>query len=95
MKDFCEPPMTTSRPQPSISSGMVPRPVMASTTKIASVFLIGGCHRLARRAPRRSRSPTPARKRPCSGGPSSSVSATCSALTTSPYSAVSTVASRP
>ena len=39
MKAFCEPPITTSSPQPSISSGMVPSPVMASTTKMASVFL--------------------------------------------------------
>ena len=38
MKAFCEPPMVTSRPQPSISSGMVPNPVMASTTKMASVL---------------------------------------------------------
>ena len=38
MNAFWEPPMTTSRPQPSISSGMVPIPVMASTTKIAPVF---------------------------------------------------------
>ena len=39
MKAFCEPPITTSSPQPSISRGIVPSPVMASTTKIASVFL--------------------------------------------------------
>ena len=32
MNAFCEPPTTTSRPQLSMSSGMVPMPVMASTT---------------------------------------------------------------
>ncbi len=44
MKAFCDPPITTSRPQPSISSGMVPSPVMASTTRMASVFFDGGSH---------------------------------------------------
>ena len=39
MNAFCEPPTTTSSPQPSISSGIVPIPVMASTTKMALVFL--------------------------------------------------------
>ena len=38
MNAFCDPPITTSSPQPSISSGMVPRPVMASTTRMASVL---------------------------------------------------------
>ena len=39
MNAFCEPPMTISSPHASISRGIVPKPVMASTTKIASVFL--------------------------------------------------------
>ncbi len=37
MTDFCEPPMSTSTPQPSISRCVVPRPVMASTISRASL----------------------------------------------------------
>jgi hypothetical protein len=39
MNAFCEPPTTISSPQPSMSSGMVPSPVIASTMQSASVPL--------------------------------------------------------
>src|SRR5580692_10690347 len=42
MNAFCEPPITMSSPHASISRGIVPRPVIASTTKIVRVF----CKRL-------------------------------------------------
>ena len=39
MTAFCDPPMSTSTPHPSISMCVVPRPVMASTTSTASLPL--------------------------------------------------------
>ena len=36
MSAFCEPPITTSKPHASMSSTLLPSPVIASTTKIAS-----------------------------------------------------------
>ena len=38
MTAFCEPPMRTSMPQASMSRCVVPRPVMPSTMRRASVF---------------------------------------------------------
>ena len=40
MNAFCDPPTTMSSPQPSMSSFIVPRPVMASTMHNAPVFFV-------------------------------------------------------
>ena len=94
MNAFCDPPITTSSPQPSISSGMVPRPVIASTTKIASVFLT------ARPIAFTSCAAPVDVSEACTNTPlmflfCASAASTASGFTTSPYGAVSTVAFMP
>ena len=84
MNAFCDPPITTSRPQPSISSGMVPRPVMASTTKMASVLAMA-------RPMARTSCAAPVEvsdactNTPLVAGSASSAASTCSGFTTWPY----------
>ena len=72
---------TTSRPQPSISSGMVPRPVMASTTKMASVFGDRAAHGATSCAAPVEVSDA-CTKTPLVAGSASSAASTCSGLTT-------------
>ena len=46
MNAFCEPPIKTSMPQPSISSGIVPRPVVAIGTSRGSLSVANGVAKL-------------------------------------------------
>ena len=76
MKAFCEPPITTSRPQPSMSSGMVPKPVMASIDEDGVRLARPPSPWRAHRARRRWRFPRPARRRRARPGLAASAAST-------------------
>ena len=94
MKAFCEPPITTSRPQPSISRGMVPKPGdgVHYEDRVRLRDRCGHRFHVVRRAGRSFRR---LHENALCRGFAVSAASTCAAVTACPVGHVITLASRP